>query len=292
MYLDYGEIQFINSEFLVAPNSTGVEVLVERIHITKDKVQVKWELITNTHHVEQNGSILFNYLDDQKGVKLDLANLTRKESIKIKLYNPTNDYQIGEISEATIIFDCIDTKFMCLNGEKCVENHRRCNGDKDCYDGSDELECDKSMCMGFWCPTNKQCVRNSSRCDKKVDCLDGSDEVNCVEKCSDDEFKCHNGEKCIDSSWRCDGLKDCRDGSDEESCDECKGFSCDNSQCVSCEVKCDGKRDCSDGSDENGCFVCKNGAVSVIRNDFVCNNVDDCSDGSDEKDCQEKGNKP
>ena len=130
----FGEIQFIKSEFLVGPNSTRVEAMVERYHITNDKVQVKWKLISDIHCIGKNGSLIFDNLDDQQVIRLELNNITQNESLKIELFDPTNNYQIGEKSEATIIFDCPDTKFMCQNGEKCIENQRRCNGNKDCSD--------------------------------------------------------------------------------------------------------------------------------------------------------------
>ena len=287
----FGEIQFIKSEFLVGPNSTRVEAMVERYHITNDKVQVKWKLISDIHCIGKNGSLIFDNLDDQQVIKLELNNITRNESFKIELFDPTNNYQIGEISEATIIFDCPDTKFMCQNGEKCIENQRRCNGYKDCSDGSDEVNCVKKCAVNeFKCYNGEKCIDGSWTCDGEKDCWDGSDEANCEEECTVNFSKCQNEQKCILNSWICDTEKDCFDGSDEENCHEstCKGFLCDSKQCVSCEFKCDGKRDCSDGSDENSCFVCKNGAVT--REDYVCNNFDDCSDGSDEKDCQYKGN--
>ncbi|CAK5089234.1 unnamed protein product [Meloidogyne enterolobii] len=107
-----------------------------------------------------------------------------------------------------------------------------------------------------------ECVKMEYVCDGERDCRDGSDELNCPSKrhCEPNEFKCNN-EKCVQKMWLCDGDDDCGDGSDELNCkqrkpgDLCQAteFSCkDGRQCVPSSFHCDGTNDCHDGSDEIG----------------------------------------
>ena len=55
-----------------------------------------------------------------------------------------------------------------------------CDGVHDCQDGSDENNCNESLCKGFWC-SNGECLRKHQRCDGKQDCEDGLDEEYCKE---------------------------------------------------------------------------------------------------------------
>ena len=91
----------MQNEVLVTPNSYNAEIVVERLNIDKDDVEVKWRL---ANHDGQNGTIVFNNTIDQKVIKLDLKNVTRNLPVQIELYDPTNGYQVGENNVANISF--------------------------------------------------------------------------------------------------------------------------------------------------------------------------------------------
>ncbi|XP_046353482.1 very low-density lipoprotein receptor-like isoform X2 [Haliotis rufescens] len=193
---------------------------------------------------------------------------------------------------------CPSTQFQC-NDAKCIPMGWRCDGDVDCTDKSDEIDCPSTTCAEdeFHCQ-DKKCIPMRWTCDKDNDCKDGSDEATelCNRRtCGPDKFVCDSG-VCIPSDWRCDGSSDCQGGEDEKNCTStCEGdeYRCDNGQCIAQRWKCDGDKDCKDGSDEDKCespqscepdeFMCHDGPC--IKKDWQCDGDFDCNDRSDENKC-------
>ncbi|XP_035829081.1 low-density lipoprotein receptor 1 [Aplysia californica] len=140
----------------------------------------------------------------------------------------------------------------------CIPLSWRCNGARDCADGSDEAGCDQCLPHQFRC-TDGSCLNTDFQCDNERDCSDGSDEDGCIRViCRPDQFECANGLMCVPLYWVCDITPHCSDASDEKGCKACtkEHFMCSNGRkCIDPSQKCDRNKDCDDGSDEIGCFV-------------------------------------
>ncbi|XP_045139991.1 atrial natriuretic peptide-converting enzyme [Echinops telfairi] len=111
--------------------------------------------------------------------------------------------------------ECSPSHFKCRSG-RCVVASRRCDGDADCDDDSDEENCGCKERDLWECPSNKQCLKHSVICDGFPDCPDSLDEKNCS-FCQGDELECANHD-CVSRRLWCDGQPDCSDSSDEWDC--------------------------------------------------------------------------
>jgi len=74
------------------------------------------------------------------------------------------------------LYDILDTEFLCSTGE-CIQLNFLCDGNPDCINGQDELNCQNHTChhMEFRCKSGT-CIAIAWECDGEIDCVDGSDE--------------------------------------------------------------------------------------------------------------------
>ena len=108
---------------------------------------------------------------------------------------------------------CPDGMFPDEGGNKCL-----CPGNVEPHLNMSCPEIESTCGPDYFICGNNLCISKSWRCDGDRDCADGQDEMNCTKiTCGSNAFTCGDG-KCIPYYWKCDYDKDCSDGSDELDC--------------------------------------------------------------------------
>ncbi|KAJ8705493.1 hypothetical protein PYW08_012539 [Mythimna loreyi] len=216
---------------------------------------------------------------------------------------------------------CSTREFTCGDGS-CVKNSALCNGNYDCSDGKDELDCTRDtslnigsikllvndVLLGDPKPSvvtpylNKGNPGSSFLAPASANSLFGQfhTALNTYEKNSElreNKWQCPDGTR-IFVKQKCDGTVDCPDRSDETHAlcrkTECppEMFRCTYGGCVYGLAPCDDVIDCADQSDEL-LPRCRKGA-DKLQNQFICRDGSaiplsdhcdgkrDCPDGTDE----------
>ncbi|XP_033331814.2 uncharacterized protein LOC117223567 [Megalopta genalis] len=117
------------------------------------------------------------------------------------------DKMISTTEESRGIDDCLG--FLCRDG-KCLPSSGRCNMLGECPNSEDEANC---TCADFL----KAQLLHQKICDGIADCWDYSDETDC-DWCEKGQFVCGNSRSCVDQDKVCNGFTDCPEGEDEKKC--------------------------------------------------------------------------
>ncbi|XP_070177756.1 G-protein coupled receptor GRL101-like [Littorina saxatilis] len=158
-----------------------------------------------------------------------------------------------------------DTPLTCGTYHQCIPIDQLCNGQNDCYNGEDELECISVISLdpplGKYVAIPPPAVvhfdptANTTSAVTMTTLIPSSGS----NTCPDTHFQCPGGGYCMPVFVRCNGVNDCPGHEDEEGCDTytCPGFyRCRNSRiCLHADHVCDGLYHCPLQDDERYCHI-------------------------------------
>jgi len=228
---------------------------------------------------------------------------------KIALANSSTGISITE--------KCKKNQFRCLKSLKaqCIPFVFLCDGENDCDDNSDELNCPAvyTECKENDVLCGLKCVNKKLICDGEGNCKNDFHGVSCVNNrssCPINHFLCHKSplKECINEEFVCNGRKSCELNEDEINCRinsthfKRPYISCPGSpKCILKRDICNGFNDCGDNRDEIECigisvfrrkcnakeYMCP-GVKECINLGFVCDGYKHCDNGEDEVNCPPK----
>ena len=164
------------------------------------------------HRSLSNTKILYSLLlQNNGGCSFKCA--VQSDGKSRKCYCPSHEMLSADEKTCVPPPSCAEGQFRCRTGKiNCIAQSLVCNGQIDCEDSSDEINCPVCDPPHFKCSIGGQCIKPTALCDNHTDCPDGADEL-C---CGTNEFMCHKSHRlCINYNKVCDGKVDCSFGEDE-----------------------------------------------------------------------------